>query len=333
MLDELLYKDRALFDYPDKQLSIIPIEYWAYFERYRQVGRDNAEKYPDVHALTEQMRSFIREKGAVCSDDIKLDGEVKWWSPIHWSAGTKMSKAVLDQMYATGELVIHHKAGTRKYYDLAEKHIPASTLTAPDPLTDNREHDKWRVLRRIGAVGLMWNRPSDAWLNIWSYKATGLNWIFNALLEEDKIFEIAVEGQNSRLYGRTEDLPLIETVLRNPELKPRCEFIAPLDCLIWDRKLIQALFGFHYGWEIYTPPHKRKYGAYTLPVIYGENFVGRVDTAVIRETKTLVLKNIWYEESIRQTKKLEKAIDDCLSRFAKFNGCDNIQKNEGAKSV
>ena len=58
------------------------------------------------------MRSFIEENGATCSDDIKMDGDVKWWSPIHWSAGSKMSKAVLDQMYAVGELVIHHKAGS-----------------------------------------------------------------------------------------------------------------------------------------------------------------------------------------------------------------------------
>ena len=30
------------------------------------------------------------------------------------------------------------------------------------------------------------------------------------------------------------------------------ELIAPLDCLMWDRRLIEALFGFAYKWEIYT---------------------------------------------------------------------------------
>ena len=64
------------------------------------------------------------------------------------------ARSVLEQMYSTGRLVIHHKRGSRKYYDIAEKHIPAGLLYAPEPLPDELEHFKWRILRRIGAVGL-----------------------------------------------------------------------------------------------------------------------------------------------------------------------------------
>jgi uncharacterized protein YcaQ len=44
MLDELLYKDRVLFDYPDKNLALIPAEDWPYFERYREAGRRRKEQ-------------------------------------------------------------------------------------------------------------------------------------------------------------------------------------------------------------------------------------------------------------------------------------------------
>jgi uncharacterized protein YcaQ len=111
-------------------------------------------------------------------------------------------------------------------------------------------------------------------------------------------------------------------VQQNQKYKPRCEFIAPLDSFIWDRKLIKALFGFEYTWEIYTPAVKRKYGSYVLPILYGESLIGRIETVCERKTKTLVVKNIWYEDGVKQTKAIKSAIDACLKRFAAFNDCE-----------
>ncbi len=325
MLDELLYSDRMLVDYPDKNLSIIPVEDWPYFGRYRNAARQHEARYPEMHAPIVQVRAWIEQNGAVCSDDIQLEGDFYWQSAIHWSAGNNLSRSVLEQMYSTGALVIHHKKGSRKYYDLAERYLPAALLDAPDPLSDENAHQKWRVLRRIGAVGLLWNRPSDAWLNIWGLKSPQRNAIFGQLLEEGRIIEVKVDGMKDTLYGRTEDEPLIETVLRDQAYKPRCELIAPLDCFIWDRKLIKALFDFEYTWEIYTPPDKRKYGFYVLPMLYGDGFAGRVEAVVDRKTCTLVVKNIWYEDGVKQTKKLQAAVADCLKRFAKFHLCGAIE--------
>ena len=44
----------------------------------------------------------------------------------------------------------------------------------------------------------------------------------------------------------------------------RVEFIAPLDNMMWDRKIISELFDFDYRWEIYTPAAKRAYGSYNF---------------------------------------------------------------------
>ena len=65
MLDELLYKDRLLFDYPDKQLSVIPTEYWAYFERFRQAARNKLAEHPEISAHIEHFRAYIEANGAV----------------------------------------------------------------------------------------------------------------------------------------------------------------------------------------------------------------------------------------------------------------------------
>lgn len=324
MLEELLYKDRSLVDYPDKNLAIIPVEDWPYFERYRRAARQHAEHYPEMQALTEQVRTHIQNHGAISSDDLKLGADFSWRSAIHWSGGNNSSRSVLEQMYSTGELIIHHKKGTRKFYDIAGKYIQANLLNTPEPLPTELEHQKWRVLRRIGAVGLLWNRASDAWLNIWGLKSGERNEVFRQLLIEANIAAVAVEQMKDLLYCCTEDLPLIEAVLKNPELKFRCELIAPLDNMIWDRKLINELFGFDYTWEIYTPVHKRKFGYYVLPLLYGENFIGRVEVIAERKARKLVVKNIWYEKGVKQTKKLRAALDDCFKKFAIFNGCETI---------
>lgn len=328
MLYELLYVDRKLVDYPDKNLSIIPTEDWPYFERYRKAAREGGKRFDGLDGLEAMAKAYIREHGPVSSDDLPIEGSIRWHSSIHWSGNwsgtTKAARSVLEHLYSTGELVIHHKNGTRKFYDLAERHIPPEILRAPDPIPDEFRHKKWRILRRIGAVGLMWNRPSDAWLNIWGLDSRERDEAFRQLAGEGKIIAVRVEGLKDILYCRSDDLPLIETVLQNDRFKPRCELIAPLDCLMWDRKLIRALFGFDYTWEIYTPAEKRKYGHYVLPLIYGDSFVGRLEAAADKKTCTLTVKNIWFEDNVKITKKLAKAIGKCIKRFAAFNECGNI---------
>jgi uncharacterized protein len=324
MLADLLYEDRSLVDYPDKNLAIIPVEDWPYFERYRQAARQHAERYPNMEALTAQVRAYIQNHGPLSSDDLKLEADFSWQSAIHWSSGNNSSRSVLEQMYSTGELIIHHKKGTRKYYDFAKKYIQPNLLNQSEPLDDELEHYKWRVLRRIGAVGLLWNRASDAWLNIWGMKAAQRKEVFHQLLHEARVIAITVEQLKDVLYCLAEDLPLIEAVLQNQEPKLRCELIAPLDNFIWDRKLIKELFDFDYTWEIYTPAAKRKFGHYVLPILYGENFIGRAEIIAERKTGTLVVKNIWYESGVKQTTQLRTALNRCFQKFAKFNGCGTI---------
>ena len=327
MLHELLYQDRQLFDYPDKQLSVIPIEYWPYFERLRQAARLNLEQHPEIAMHINFVRAYIEENGVICSDDLELEGSTTWWSAINWSQGGKLLRSVLEQMYSSGDLIVHHKKGARRYYDIAKRHINADILNAADPLSDDFAHLKWRVLRRIGAIGLLWNRPSDAWINIWGLSAEIRSNVFDALISEDQITELTIEGLNNKFYIRADDMPIIETVLQNPDFKPRCELLAPLDPFMWDRKLIKAIFGFEYAWEIYTPAYKRKYGAYVLPLLYGEQFIGRVEVTCERKIKCMTVQNIWYEDDVKPTKIRAAAVASCVRRFALFNDCTDIIAN------
>ena len=155
---------------------------------------------------------------------------------------TKLSRAALEHLYFCGELGIHHKKGTNKYYDLIENLVPEDILNQPEPYPCDFDHRKWCVLQRIGSLGLLWNRASDAWLGIDRLKSGERTDIFAELLSEGRIAAVKVENISHILYCRIEDTKLIEDIRQDTSIKQRCEFIAPLDNMMWDRKLIKALF-------------------------------------------------------------------------------------------
>ena len=329
-LSDLLYRDRLLVDYTDKELAIWPREDWPYFSGYRKQSLEHAKQFPGIPELEERAVAYIREHGPVSSDTLPIGGKVFWHSSIHWSGNwekdSQAARSVLEQLYTDGVLLIHHKSGSRKYYDLAEKYFSPELLRAENPCPDEEAFIRWRVLRRIGAVGLMWNRRSDAWLGIGM--STGQREAaFAALSESGAIAAVQVEGVRSPLYMKTEDLSLMEAVLAGGiDTKARLEFLAPLDPMLWDRKLIEALWDYRYSWEIYTPAAKRKYGYYVLPMLWGESFAGRIEAAADRKSDTLVVKNIWYEDGVRRTKKLSEAVDKAVARLAAFNHCSRVSR-------
>ena len=325
MLDDLLYRDRLLVDYADKELSIWPSEDWPYFASYRERSMALGKTFSGIPELEEEAIRHIRANGPVSSDSLPLEGTVFWHSSMHWSGHwhkeSPAARSVLEQLYTDGVLLIHHKSGTRKFYDLADKYLPADLLAAPDPCPDESARLDWRVLRRISAVGLLWNRRSDAWLGI-SMAAEERDAAFARLEKAGRITPVRVEGLRFPLYVLNTDLPLLESVRSGQaDCKARLEFLAPLDPMLWDRKLIEALFGFQYSWEIYTPASKRKYGYYVLPVLYGDRLVGRIEPKADRKANSLTVQNIWFEPGVRQTKTLSGMIDKAVCRLARFNGC------------
>ena len=325
MLNDLLYKDRLLVDYSDKELSIWPSEDWPHFASFRIRSMEHGKSFDRIPELEEEALCYIRENGPVSSDTLPVGGTVFWHSSMHWSGNwhreSPAARSVLEQLYTDGILLIHHKSGTRKFYDLAEKYLPAELLAAPDPCPDECAFLSWRIRRRIGAVGLLWNRRSDAWLGI-RMDTEQRNEAFSRLEKEGSIVPVQAAGLHFPLYLLSEDMPLLDSVLsRQAQLKPRLEFLAPLDPMLWDRKLIEALFEYQYSWEIYTPVSKRKYGYYVLPMLYGDRLIGRIEPKADRRTKTLTIQNIWLEPGIRRTKKLSAQIDKAIQRLARFNGC------------
>lgn len=329
MLSELLYRDRLLVDYVDKELSIWPTEDWPYFSPCRERSRALGARFEGLAALEEQALAYIRENGPVSSDTLPIAGELFWHSSMHWSGNwhkkSQAARSVLEQLYTDGTLLIHHKNGSRKFYDLAERHLDPALLHAENPCPDEDALFRWRMLRRVGAAGLLWNKNSAAFLGI-NPDAETRRRVFAQLEEAGEILPARVEGIKPLFYYLAEDEALMQSALDGTlDTKPRMEFLAPLDPMLWDKQLIAALWDFRYSWEIYVPADKRKYGYYTLPILRGERFIGRIEAAAERKSGTLFVKNIWYEAGVRETKKLQSELRRTIRRFAAFNDCPTVE--------
>jgi uncharacterized protein YcaQ len=323
VLEELLYKERRLIDYFDKNLSIFPVEDFPVFVSEKPSG-GYAEAYDArggdaVQQIKPHIRQLIEERGYISAKEVDVDEKIVW----HWGALTSLPRAALESMYFRGELIIHHKTGTNKHYAFAKDHLSKEILNATSPFSTEEERQAWLVKRRIGSVGMLWNRSSDAFLGL-RLKTAQRATAFGKLLADGEIFEVSVMDIEEPFYIREDERNELEEVLSGGEYSSRAEFLAPLDSLLWDRRLIEALFGFVYRWEIYMPQEKRKYGPYTLPFLYGDNFAGRVD--ITRRGRAILINKVWTENGKLLTGKIKAAFEECAKRFAEFNDCERIEK-------
>jgi uncharacterized protein YcaQ len=99
----------------------------------------------------------------------------------------------------------------------------------------------------------------------------------------------------------------------------RITFLSPFDRLIHDRARTEALWDFHYRLEMYVPKTKREYGYYVLPILHGDDLVGRIEPVFDRKTRTLRIEGVWWEPGKR-----EVPLDDPLRQLAAFVGASEI---------
>ncbi len=316
MLQELLYQERRLVDGWDKMASIYPVEDWPYFRREREamrrlMGGDREE----VAAAVPHVRQAIAERGPLSSLELDADQVVDWW----WGP-TRLKRVALETMCAGGELLIHHRVHTRKVYDVASRHIPAGLWSAADPNETEEQYREWRVLRRIGSVGLLWGRPADAWLAISGVKTGERLAALDRLVQRDRVIAASVEGISIPLYLRSTDRAELERTVDAPDPPPQAAIIAPLDNLLWDRRLVEALFDFSYRWEVYKPVAERHHGYYVLPVLYGDRFVARFEPGRDRAGNALVIKNWWWEPNVAPPDEMRDELRRCFARFLTYLG-------------
>ena len=324
MLRELLYEDRKLLDGWEKMMAIYPVEDWPYFKRTRESFANNRSRGVEaIDAILPKVREALDARGPLSSRELEVGEALEW----DWGWPASLARAALESMYFWGELLIHHRVHTRKYYDFAHNLVDKAVLEAPDPNPNEEAYQDWYTGRRIGSVGMLWNRAGEAWLSMGGIKSPQRRQAIERMLKRGELLKVQVEGIADAFYIRSQDEPALKDALEldMDEEARRAAVIAPLDNLMWDRRMLEELFDFDYRWEVYVPAEKRRYGYYVLPVLYGDRFIARFDPGKDTKRRVLVVKNWWWEAGVNPSVKTQAALVECLSEFVEYTGAQQLE--------
>lgn len=330
LLDRLLYRDRLLWDGWDKVQSIYRAADWPYFERRRQANRDN-HWFPQEEPVKLQplILDLIRERGPLCSLDLEKQEKIGGF----WGVPIRVERAALENLYNMGALGVHHRVGSRRYFDLVERLLPDEILAARDPHPTLEAHQDWHVLRRIRSMGLAHPGAGEHWGGMLGMKTPERRAALERLLQRGEALCLAVaEIPGQVYYIHAADLLLVQAAASPAVELPRAALIAPLDNLIWQRDLVRALFDFDYVWEVYKPAHQRQFGHYTLPVLYGERFVARCEPVFQNKTGRLVMRGWWWQPDAVVDSPLQAALAECLREFTAYLGAERMEWQSGLEN-
>lgn len=325
MLQSLLYEDRKLVDGFDKQMSIYPVEDWPDFAYYRKSMSTEYGASPftkKAMKLVKPVKAEIKKRGALSSLELEDDTRIDWWL----SGSARAVRIALDMLVYSGDVVVHHRVGTRRYFDLAERVLPARVLKASRVHKSHPDYLDWHVFRRAAGIGLIHARSSMEYGGLTGWQGGAIKAAVRRLVEKGRLAEVNIEDVAQPFYMRPQDLPALKAAARPAKGKLGAALIAPLDNLMWNRYLDSWIFDFDYVWEVYVPEPKRRYGYYVLPVLVGERFVARLDPSFDRATKIFGIKNWWWEAGVnKKDEAMLSAIQECLAAFGKYLGARGVQ--------
>ncbi len=332
-LTELMYGQRRFFDFGGA-LFVYPIAelpYWrTYMQRARGQGRTGryALDHPE---LLDQVRAAIRARGPLSPRDFAGTERVE-----RQYRGSKDTSIALYALWITGELMIHHREGSVRYYDLRERIAPpALDFAAP-----TAEAEEFFACKVVSFHGLMrardWRSTLSGRIHRPIDRDEGAAWL-ERLLAQGRLARVQVQGQRDSFLALAEDLPQIELLASGmvpPEWQPlgptttsEVTFLSPLE-IVSARGRAAWLFDFDYVWEIYKPAHTRRWGYYTLPILWGDRLVARIDPKLDRATHTLLIKGFWYEDGFpadpAERAAFASAFAHGLHSFAAFHAAQQI---------
>lgn len=315
--------ERQLFEAYNKSLNILPLEdlpaHRFAWERARL--RHETGLFTTPASTVKAVLDRLRAEGPTSTRTITKahGGAVDWyWAP------TALGRAILEALFETGQVAIVRREGNARIYDLAERLFPDDLLAIEWSRAQRIES---RLLTRHRSVGLL-GRTANAEVFIGLGDAAERERARAALVERGELVPVRVEGQRELRHLVASEVSLLsEASVPLTDAQRGVTFCAPLDPLLWDRRLVETLFGFTYRWEVYTAAEKREHGYYVLPVLFGDAIVGRIEPVFHRKTSTLEVRLLSFVEGFVPTADalFLPALVDALRDYTAFVGATTVK--------
>jgi len=253
---------------------------------------------------------------------------VKAWS----YRGRKEASIALFYLWLIGEVMITNRKGFDRIYDLRERVLPREyDYAAPES-----EAEDFFSCKSIAYLGLArestW-RTSFANFIHRNVSREESNMRVERLIEQGIASRVRVEDSKDGFLVLNSDQPHLSELeagripkawkSKGPTTEEEVTFLAPLET-VSARGRAKKVFDFEYLWEVYKPAHQRRWGYYTLPILYGDDLVARLDPKLDRKTNMLHILGFWLEDDAPKDEAFADALANGLKRFADMIGAEKI---------
>ena len=308
-LERLMWKDRKLFEY---WAFIVPMADLPIYRRTMNDMLNGTSRWSryltrwmkDNAAFRKNVLRELTRRGPLKSRDIEDTSNIAYASS-GWNGNRNVGR-MLDALWATGEVAIVGREGQERVWGLAKGWYPK---VRPAPVREVARATTSRVLTTKGIASLKdFGSGFDS-------RPEGWEKALAELVRGRMAEEVRVEGAKGTFYVWR---PYLDRKFRG-----RTAVLSPFDRLIHDRVRARELFDLDYLLEIYVPPAKRRWGYYVLPVLDGDEYVGRFDAR--REPETGTLRVLALHAEPGATPYAARAVSREVRALAKWLGLRKIE--------
>ena len=328
-LARALYRDRTLFEW-GANLRIFPVTELPFLRAQMRVADylGRRARFERSHGkLMSRILSEVESNGPRGSRDFAGGTSV-----VSYRARRDTGVA-LFYLWWRGDLTIVGRVRGERRYDLTERVVPARLLCEA-PEDEAEAHRTARGMRYYGLPNAVELYAVQRGSTVQSVRAADRAGWIESNERRGRIAPIRVEGWPGKHWVDPGLLPLLEQLARDewpaawaPTRRrppPEATFLAPLET-VSARGRARRLFEFEYLWEVYKPVAKRRWGYYTLPILYGESLRARADLKFERSSSTLRVLGCWLESGTSP--------DDAEFASAVARGLVRLKGMTGARRV
>ena len=249
--------------------------------------RANARSWMDANAdFAQGILDRIADLGPLTSQDIPDEAFVPWPS-TGWTNNRNVTQ-MLECLHMSGQLAVVGRAGRLRIWELAERVFPDVTEVAADEARRIRSE---RILR---ACGIM--RDSIA-------------------VSPGELHGIVPVGEPVLIDG-VQGKWRVDPEQLGRSFEGRTAILSPFDRLMTDPQRVDRLFEFDYTLEMYKPAKTRVWGQFALPILHGDELVGKLDARSDYTVGHFVVSRV--HEDVPFSRAVRAAVDEQIDQFASW---------------
>lgn len=307
-LDQLLC-DKKIFEFWSHAAAYLPMRDYRYSLVRKQAIANGVQKhwYERDERLMKSVLDRITAEGPLMAKDFEHSGGKSG----QWKR--KPAKQALEYLFMQGDLMVPYRVNFHKVYDLTERTLPGGIDTT---LPSSVEYGRFLITMYLQANGL--GLATEI-----AYLRKNTKPLVTATLREmvlgGEVLQVCIDAKPYYV------LPASLELLSKPLARSKLKILSPFDNLIIQRKRVQTLFGFDYQLECYLPESKRRFGYFSLPVLWDGKLVARMDCNADRKRSILHIHHLALDPGLVKTEVFALALCKELASFLQFNDCNHIR--------